>query len=206
MIEYVIAQSPDDRVIQKACDLLNKEGIVVIPTDTNWVMTASYDSKKAIDKLYRIKGVNKHHHFSLLCSDLSMASDVAVIQDSSFRFIKKLIPGSFTFILEAQHKVTKLLQASKTDKEIGIRFPPGVLPKQLISTFDKPLISTNITASMLGLDDSMVPYGYLIDEQFSHAVDLIVDPGEHEFLGQSTIISMTSDDIEIIRQGVGILK
>lgn len=205
MIEYVIAQSPDDRVIDKACDLLNKDGIIVIPTDTNWVMTASFDSKKAIDKLYRIKGENKHHHFSLLCSDLSMASDVAVIRDSSFRFIKKHIPGSFTFILEAQHRVTKLLQASKTDKEIGLRFPPGELARKLISSFQKPLVSTNITSKMLGLNDDILPYGYLIDEQLAHAVDLIIDPGEVEFLGQSTIISMTSDSIEILRQGVGII-
>lgn len=205
MIEYVISQSPDDRVIQKACDLLNKDGIVVIPTDTNWVMTASFDSKKAIDRLYRIKGESKHHHFSLLCSDLSMASDVAIINDTSFRFIKKHIPGSFTFILEAQHRVTKLLQASKTDKEIGLRFPPGVLARKLISSFEKPLVSTNISPKLLGLSDDILPYGYLIDEQLAHVVDLIIDPGEVDFLGQSTVVSMTNDSIEVIRQGVGIL-
>ncbi len=205
MIEYVIAQSPDDRVIQKACDLLNRDGIVVIPTDTNWVMTASFDSKKAIDRLYRIKGESKHHHFSLLCSDLSMASDVAVIHDSSFRFIKQHIPGSFTFILEAQHRVTKLLQASKTDKEIGIRFPPGLLARTLISNFGKPLVSTNISSQLIGLEEGIVPYGYIIDEQLAHVVDLIIDPGEVDFLGQSTIVSMTNDSIEITRQGVGII-
>lgn len=205
MIEYVIAQSPDDRVIQKACNHLNKDGIIVIPTDTNWVMTASFDSKKAIDRLYRIKGESKHHHFSLLCSDLSMASDVAIIDDSAFRFIKKHIPGSFTFILEAQHRVTKLLQASKTDKEIGIRFPPGLLARTLISSFGKPLVSTNISSQLIGLDEGIVPYGYIIDEQLAHVVDLIIDPGEVDFLGQSTIVSMTNDSIEITRQGVGII-
>ncbi len=205
MIEYVIPQSPDDRVLKKAYSLLDKDQIVVFPTDTNWVMTARFNSKKAIDQLYKIKGEQKSHHFSLLCSDLSMASEVAVITDSSFRFMKGLIPGHFTFILEAQRKMTKFLQASKTDKEIGVRFPPNNLTKTLLAGYGHALLSTNLSPKMLGLDEGFEPYGHLIDEQFGHAVGMIIDPGEYDFSGQSTVISLVGDEVEILRQGSGVI-
>lgn len=205
MIEYVIPQSPDDRVLKKAYNLLDQDEVLVFPTDTNWVMTARFNSKKAIDKLYRIKGEQKSHHFSLLCSDLSMASEVAVISDASFRFMKSRIPGHFTFILEAQRKMTKLLQASKTDKEIGLRFPPNHLTRSLLAGYGHALLSTNLSAKMLGLDDGIEPYGHLIDEQFGHAVGMIIDPGEYEFAGQSTIVSLIDDNVEILRHGSGII-
>lgn len=203
MIEYVIAQSPDDRILKRASDFLQRDGIVVFPTDTNWVMTVRYDSKKAIDKLYKIKGENRTHHFSLLCSDLSMASQVAVVHDAAFRYMKQLVPGSFTFILEAQHKMTKYLQASKTDKEIGIRIPPSHLARQLLATHGHALLSTNLTSKMLGIADELIPYGHIIDEQFGHAVSIIIDPGEYEFSGQSTVVSLIGDSIEVLRQGAG---
>lgn len=203
MIEYVVPQSPDDRVLKRASELLERDGIVVFPTDTNWVMTVRYDSKKGIDKLYRVKGESKSHHFSLLCSNLSMATEVAVITDSAFRFMKPLIPGAYTFILEAQHKTTKLLQASKSDKQVGIRFPPVKVAMAILNELDTPLLSTNVTCEMLGLGQDIVPYGQLIDEQFGHAVDMIIDPGEYEFCGASTVISLLNDTPEVLRLGAG---
>lgn len=203
LIEYVIPQNPDDRALKRACNFLEKDGIVIFPTDTNWIMAVRYDSKKAIDKLYRLKGENRTHHFSLLCSSLSMATSVAVITDASFRHIKPLIPGHYTFILEAQHRTTKLLQASKSDKQVGIRFPPAKLALTLIEELGMPLLSTNLTNEMLGLSADLVPYGQLIDEQFGHAVDMIIDPGEYEFCGGSTVISLLSDEPEVLRQGAG---
>ena len=203
MIEYVIPQSPDDRILKRASEFLERDGIVVFPTDTNWVMTVKHDSKKGSDRLYRVKGESKTHHFSLLCSNLSMATEVAVISDSSFRFIKPLIPGSYTFILEAQHRMTKLLQASKTDRQVGVRFPPSKLARALLDAVGAPLLSTNLNAQMLGLPKEMVPYGQLIDEQFGHAVEMIIDPGEYEFLGPSTVLNLIGDQVEVIRAGAG---
>lgn len=203
MIEYVIPQSPDDRVLKKAVELLERDGIIIFPTDTNWVMCAQCHNKKAIEKLYRLKGEQRSHHFSILCDDLSMATDVAIISDYAFRFIRPLIPGSYTFILQAQHKTTKFLQASKTDKEVGIRFPPTLLTRALLKHYARPLLSTNLTAPMLGLEEGILPYGQLIDDQFGHAVDMIIDPGEYEFAGQSTVVSLLNDDAVLIREGAG---
>lgn len=203
MIEYIIAQNPDDRILKKAQTILENDGVVVFPTDTNWVMTVRHDSKKAVERLYKIKGESRTHHFSLLCANVSMATDVAVISDHAFRFLRAHIPGHYTFILEAQRKVTKVLQASKTDREVGLRFPPAKLALTLIESFGAPLLSTNITSSMLGLALDIVPYGHLIDEQFGHAVDLIIDPSDYDFCGASTVISLMNDQVEIIREGAG---
>src|SRR5690606_32598828 len=140
----------------------------------------------------------KTHHFSLLCKDISMATEVAIINDANFRFIKPLIPGHYTFILEAQHKLTKLLSASRNDKQVGVRFVPSKLVSSLLDSFSHPLISTNLTHQMLNIDTSIDIYGHLIEEQFAHAVELIIDPGEYDFSGPSTIISLVGGEIEIL--------
>jgi tRNA threonylcarbamoyl adenosine modification protein (Sua5/YciO/YrdC/YwlC family) len=204
MIEYVIEHNPDDRVLKKAAQALEWGGLICFPTDTNWIVAAFPFSKEGLEKLYRLKGETPNKHFSLLCNSVSMASEVAIINDQSFKVIRQCIPGHFTFIFEATKKVTKCLKASKADKEIGIRFPPGKLVYKLIETSSFPLISTNITHQMLGLAEDEPIYSYHIEDKLSHCLDMIIDPGEFEFAGPSTIISLCSaEGIEILREGAG---
>lgn len=208
MIEYVIPHNPDTRVLEKASAILKDGGLICFPTDTSWIFAACSSNKTAIDKLYKIKKENKQKHFSILCDDISNASELAIINNNAFKILKRLIPGHFTFIFEATKKIAKLVQASKTDKEVGIRFVPSILVDKIIKTHGNLLISTNITNSLLGLDEDSEDniYSYLIEENCSNLISMIIDPGEFEFTGQSTIISFTSDTPEITRQGSGDVK
>ncbi|MGK0368068.1 MAG: tRNA A37 threonylcarbamoyladenosine synthetase subunit TsaC/SUA5/YrdC [Thermoproteota archaeon] len=95
------------------------------------------------------------------------------------------------------------MQASKTDKEIGIRFCPNQLTKKILDHHDGLLLSTNIPKEKLDLKEEDTIYGYLIEDKLSHSIDLIIDPGELEFVGLSTVISFYNDEIEIIREGAG---
>ncbi len=207
MIEYIIAENPDDRVLNKVSQALNNGELVCLPTDTNWVVLASPFSKKGVEKIYKYKDAPKLKAFSLLCDSISMASEVASIDDGVFRYIKRIIPGHFTFIFNASKKITKAVAANKTDHEVGIRFVPSTLVKRLLEVHGQPVLSSNIdvekfTAKVSSPDEV---YSYMIEEELGSVLSMIIDPGEHEFVGASTIVDFTSGEADIIRQGAGIL-
>jgi tRNA threonylcarbamoyl adenosine modification protein (Sua5/YciO/YrdC/YwlC family) len=205
MIEYVVEHNPDDRTLLKASQILRNGGLICFPTETNWVVVADPYQKVGVDKLYRLRHVDNTKHFTILCDSFKKAQEVSFIDDGSFRILKKIIPGSYTFIFEAQKKITKYLKASKIDKEVGIRFPPKPLCRRLLEVHGDVVISTHLTHDMLEMeDDGSVLYGALIDDYFGNQIDLVIDPGEYEFIGHSTtIIDFTSGAPEIIRQGAG---
>lgn len=205
MIKYVVSQNPDDRILKKASQVLSGGGLVSLPTDTNWVVVADIASKPAVEKIYRLKKAEAKKHFSVLCDGISRASEIAEIGDSSFRMLRGRVPGNFTFIFKAKKAIRKLLKASKRDREIGIRFPPSTLVQRLIEVHGKVLLSSNITHEMLGLEtQEMALYGFLIEDCLSHVIDLVLDPGEIEFAGGSTIVSLVdAGDPVVLRQGAG---
>ncbi|MBD65452.1 MAG: threonylcarbamoyl-AMP synthase [Halobacteriovoraceae bacterium] len=206
MIEYIIPHNPDDRILKKADELLQAGEIICFPTDTNWILAASSENKVGIEKLYKIKHESKQKHFSLLCSHISMASEVAIIDNQAFKFLKMITPGHYTFIFEATKKIAKHVQASKTDKEVGIRIVPLDFVSSIIDAHGHSLVSTNIPMNLLNLpEDSEEPiYSFMLEENISHLVAMIIDPGEHEFAGPSTIFNFTSDEAPVlVREGAG---
>ena len=164
MIEYIIPHSPDDRVLQKACTILKAGGLICLPTDTNWILIADPYHKDAIDKLYRIKKENGNKHFSLFCPNISIASELAHIDNQAFKLLKKISPGHYTFIFEAKKKISKTIKASKVDKEIGVRFVPSILVTKLLDTYGDIVISTNIPLASLGVNEGDDIYSYMIEE------------------------------------------
>lgn len=204
MIEYVFAHDPDDRIIEKAKGLLKVGQLIIIPTDTNWVIVADPFNKKAIESIYRLKGEERTHHFSLLCLDLSKASELAYIPDQAFRLIRNKIPGHYTFIFEATKKVIKAIKASKTDHQIGLRFVPEVLVTRLLETYGGPLISSHLDERLMkrSLEDGPI-YSYEIEEVIGSQIAMIIDPGELNFAGPSTIYDLRDGVMELVRSGVG---
>jgi len=202
MIEYVIAENPDDRILKKAADLLSSGKLVILPTDTNWVVVADPFSKKGVENLYSFKGEERSHHFSLLCDTIKRASESAFIDDNAYKILRNKIPCPFTFIFESRRPMIKALKASKADHQIGVRFSPSPLVKRLIEFYEKPLVSTNIPREKMGLNEDDEVYGFQIEESLGH-IALILDPGELEFLGQSTVIDFSTGVMELIREGVG---
>lgn len=204
MIQYVIANNPDDRVLKRASDFLKNGDLVCIPTDTNWVVIADPFSKKGVENIYKFKKVDKLKHFSMLCDSISRASEVAIIDDSIFKMLKRVVPGHFTFIFEATKKITKAVQANKMDHQVGIRFVPSVLVEKLLAVHGDVVISTNIDYQAFGLDEESL-YSYQLEEAIGGHLKMIIDPGDFEFAGVSTIVDFTTGAPEIVRQGVGII-
>lgn len=204
MIEYVIFHNPDDRILDKVNNILKSGGLVVFPTDTNWIVSCDPYSKKGIEKLYKLKNADKQKHFSLLCHDISLASKFAMIDNAAFKLIKRVIPGNYTFIFEASKLITRLLQASKSDKQVGIRFVPSELVSKIIDYFDGAVLSTNITSDIMEIPPEEPIYSYMIEEKLRGVVDLIVDPGEINFDGPSTIVDFSQGTGPmVVRVGAG---
>jgi tRNA threonylcarbamoyl adenosine modification protein (Sua5/YciO/YrdC/YwlC family) len=205
MIEYIIAHSPDDRVIENACKILKRGGIVCLPTDTNWILIADPTHKDGLEKLYKIKKENGNKHFSLFVPDISTASEVAFISDQAFKLLKKVTPGHYTFIFEAKKRIAKSIKATKTDKEVGLRFVPSILVETLLKAYGDVVISTNIPPQAIaGVNEGDEIYSYMIeDSSIKNLIDIIIDPGEIEFAGQSSIISFLGEIPEVVREGAG---
>lgn len=204
MIAYVQAHSPDNRVLENAFRILKSGGLIAFPTETNWVVVADPAEKKGIDRLYQLRHVDNTKHFTVLCSSFKRATEIAQIEDHAFALMKKVIPGPYTFILPAQKKIQKFLKASKTDHEVGVRFPPNKLCLSLIDAYDGILISSHINHEMIETEDDGVPlYSALIEDNLGHLIDLIIDPGEYEFLGPTTIVDFTQGTPEVVRIGSG---
>ncbi len=132
----------------------------------------------------------------------------------AYKFLRKKIPGPFTFIFMPTKDIPRCIKDYKKEKEIGIRIPKSVLCSKLISLFEKPLIITSITHSMLNdlissvdqlIDIESSICSYQIEEALGHRLSMIIDGGVEEFLGDSTIVNFSNNDgvPEVIRHGAG---
>lgn len=204
MIEYLIEQNPDDRILERAKGLINSGGLLCFPTETNWVVVCNPFDKKAVDKLYRFRHIENTKHLTVLCSSFSHAMEIAFISDGAFALMKKVVPGPYTFIFEAQKKITKFLKASKVDHQVGIRFPPNKITRTIIDECGGILLSSHLSHDMIEEADLNFPlYSALIEDHFGGLIDLIIDLGELEFKGPTTIIDFCSGAPEVQRVGVG---
>jgi len=204
MIEYVVEINPDDRILNRASQILKNGVLVCFPTETNWVAVCNPFSKPAVEKLYGLRHIQNSKHLSVLCASFQQAMEVAFIDDGAFKLLKKVIPGPYTFIFEAQKKITKFLKASKIDHQVGIRFPPKHFALCLLSSFDDVLLATHINHKMIeGSDPNFPLYSALIEDYFGNRIELIIDTGDCDFEGPTTIVDFTSGEPVVQRIGAG---
>lgn len=188
---------PQKRHIEKLVESLRNDGLIIYPTDTTYGLGGSLMSKKAIDKIYLLKPHKKKKPLTFLCSDLKHISTYANVSDLAYRVMKRLIPGPYTFILEATREVPKLVMTNR--KTVGIRVPDNNICLQIIEELGNPIISTTaVSAQKEYFDD---PYD--LRDRMGHAVDYIVDGGLLAF-EPSTVIDLTNpNEVTIIREGKG---
>lgn len=204
MIEYVIAENIDERILKRANLLMSEGKLIAFPTDTNWVVATSISNKKGVEALYKFKSEEKTKHFSLLTTCFKQAQEVAEISNQHYRLLRPFVPGPYTFIFSATKKACKMLKATKVDKEVGIRFSPSPVATALGISLEYPIISTNIRNEQIGVDSKDEIFSYLIEEKIGHQISMIIDPGEYQFLGSSSIINFTNNDIVIDRIGTSV--
>jgi tRNA threonylcarbamoyl adenosine modification protein (Sua5/YciO/YrdC/YwlC family) len=200
MLIRIYENNPNEKAIAQVVDVLQRGGVIVYPTDTVYGLGCDITNQKAIEKICRIKGIKPEKaNFSFVCYDLSHISEYTKpIENSTFRVLKKTLPGPFTFILNANNNVPKLLSSNK--KTVGIRVPDNNIAREIVRQLGNPIISTSIRD-----EDEIVEYSTdpeLIHEKFEDKVEIVVDGGYGDNLA-STIVDCTGAGFEIIRQGKG---
>ena len=135
--------NPHPRLLKQAVALLEKGGVLAVPTDSSYALVCHLDDKAAADNLRRIRGVDDKHHLTLLCRDLSELANYARVDNSQFRMIKSATPGPYTFILEASKEVPRRL-SHPSRKTIGLRVPDHTTLQDLLALHGAPLLATTL--------------------------------------------------------------
>ncbi len=200
MAQYfeVHPDNPHLRLLKQAVGLLEKGGIVAVPTDSSYALVCHIDDKAAADNLRRIRGVDDKHHLTLLCRDLSELANYARVDNKQFRLLKSATPGPYTFILEASKEVPRRLSHPQR-KTIGLRVPDNKVLKELLALHNGPLLATTLIArgETEPLNDAQD-----IRDRYEHDVAAVIDAGACP-LAPTTVVDLTSGEPVVTRQGRG---
>ncbi len=195
MLLSINPEHPEPRKIRRAVELVEAGEVIAYPTDTAYGLGCDLFNKKAIDRLYQIKPMAKSHQLSFVCPDLSDISRYALVDDCQYRMLRRLLPGPYTFILEATREVPKIVQSKR--KTVGIRVPDHPVILALVAELGRPMINT--TANIHGGDPFIDPFE--IDDEF-HGLGMVLDAGAGG-VDLTTIVDLTGGHMEVIREGAG---
>ncbi|MEX6625977.1 L-threonylcarbamoyladenylate synthase [Tenacibaculum salmonis] len=193
--------NPNPKEIAKIVKVLQNGGLIIYPTDTVYGLGCDITNTKALEKIAKIKGVKlEKSNFSFICNNLSHLSDyVKQIDSSIFKILKRALPGPYTFILPGSNSLPKVFKKRKT---IGIRIPDNIIAQTIVEALGNPIVSTSIHD-----EDEVIEYTTdpeLIFEKWQNIVDVVIDGGYGDNYA-STVIDLTTDSPEVIREGKGSL-
>ena len=198
----IYPENPNPKSIQKVIDVLKGGGLIIYPTDTVYGLGCDMTNLKALQRIAQIKGVKlEKANFSFICEDLSNLSDyVKQIDTSTFKILKRALPGPYTFILPGSKNLPNPFKKRKT---VGIRVPNHSITQAIVNTLGNPIVSTSIRD-----DDDIIEYTTdpeLIYEKWDNKVDLVIDAGYGDNQA-STVIDLSGDEPEVLREGKGSLE
>lgn len=191
-------ENPQPRLIRQVVDQLQEGAVIALPTDACYALACLPGDKAGADRVRRIRGVDETHHLTLLCRDLSELGEYAKVDNIAFRLMKGLIPGPYTFILPATREVPRRLQHPKR-RTIGMRVPDSPIVAALLAELGSPLMSATL---QLPGDEHPLSEPWEIEERLGRTVDLVIDGGAGT-LEPSTVIDLTGETPEVVRQGLG---
>ncbi len=190
--------NPQLRLIRQAVEIVRNGGVIVYPTDSCYAIGCALGNKAAQERIRRIRQLDANHHFTLVCRDLSEISAYAKVDDFSYRLMKQLTPGPYTFLLPATREVPRRLQNPKR-KSIGLRVPENPISQCLLEELGEPLMSSTL---LLPGDEHPLTDAMEIRERLERQVELIIDGGNCG-LEPTTIVDLYGGTPEILRQGKG---
>ncbi len=193
--------NPNERQVRKVAECLKNGGIIIAPTDTVYGISCDMYNVKAFEKLCMLTHkIKEKSGFSFICSDLSHLSDFTrPINNTVFKLMKQLLPGPYTFVLEANSNVPKLIQKKKT---VGIRVPNNNISRAIVQALGNPMLNASLKN-----DDDIQEYitdPELIYERYADKVDMVIDGGYGGCM-PSTVLNCVNGEIELIREGKGIV-
>lgn len=207
MIEYVVAENPDSRIMRRAAIVLEGGGLVAAPTDTSWSVFCSMASKDGVAALKKLRGADRKRPPTAVCSTISQIAELCDVDSSAFRLIKRLAPGPYVFVLPSTNRAMKDFDLHRA--ELGVRIPAHRVPVAMVEALGRPLLS--VTAKRAMLDPDLGEPDFPEEELFSAGweledlpgVALILDPGEENERRLSTVLDLRGGDVVVLRLGAG---
>jgi tRNA threonylcarbamoyl adenosine modification protein (Sua5/YciO/YrdC/YwlC family) len=191
-------RNPQLRLIRQAVALVRAGGVIVYPTDSCYALGCHIGDKEALERIRRIRNADRHHHFTLVCRDLSEIARYARVNNSQYRFLRAHTPGPFTFLLAATRETPRRLQNPRR-RTIGIRVPDHRVPQLLLAELGEPLMSSTL---LLPGDEQPMTNAREIRDRLEHEVDAVLDGGNCG-LEPSTVVDLAVEPPTIVRLGKG---
>ena len=197
-------EHPEESKIRFIAECLNDDGVIIYPTDTVYGIGCHIHKPKAIEKICRIKGIKvEKANFSFIFYDLSHLSDFTKpVDNSTYKIMRKALPGPFTFILHSGSEIPKIFRSRK--KTIGIRVPDNIISREIVKELGCPLMNSSLHDE----EDEITEYmndPEQIHNKYHKLVDIVIDGGYGNFIA-STVVDCSGGGINIIRQGMGIIE
>jgi tRNA threonylcarbamoyl adenosine modification protein (Sua5/YciO/YrdC/YwlC family) len=190
--------NPQPRLIRHAADILRDGGLAAIPTDCAWSLVGHMGDARVLERIRRIRDVDVHHHFTMMCRDLSEIATLAKVDNAQFRLLKSATPGPYTFILEATRELPRRILHPKR-KTIGLRVPDHPVVSALLEALGEPLLGSTL---LLPGEDLPLTDAEDIRERLQHELDLVIDAG-HCGTQPTSVIDLSSGTPELVRAGAG---
>lgn len=196
MILQINSVHPQPRRIKQVADVLRGDGVIIYPTDTVYGLGCDINSKKALERVRRIKRIDNKRHLTFVFADLKQISFYAQVTDNAYRILRRFLPGPYTFVLKATRLVPRIVLTKRN--EVGIRIPDNRVCQALVAEVGNPILSSSVRMP----DDQLLDDPREIERIYKGQVDLIVDGGV--FLPEpSSIVSLLDDSPSVLRVGKG---
>lgn len=192
--------NPQVRLVRQAAELLRGGAVIAYPTDSCYALGCHIGDKDALERIRRIREADRHHHFTLVCRDLTEIARYAKVDTRQFRLLKACTPGPYTFLLEATRETPRRLQHEKR-RTIGIRVPDHEVPRMLLAELGEPIMSSTL---MLPGDDLPLNDGDEIEARLGHQIDALLDGGSCG-IEPTTVVDLADGTPTVVRQGRGSL-
>lgn len=190
--------NPQSRLIREAVQVVQRGGIIVYPTDSGYALGCQLGNKQALERIRRLRNLDKNHNMTLVCRDLSELSTYAKVNNITFRLLKSFTPGAYTFILQATNEVPRLMLHPKR-RTLGLRIPDNAICLSLLECLEQPLLSTTL---ILPDAESPLTEPAAIHDLLGPQIDLMIDGGSCGYQ-PTTVIDLTGDSPIVMREGKG---
>jgi tRNA threonylcarbamoyl adenosine modification protein (Sua5/YciO/YrdC/YwlC family) len=193
--------NPQPRLITQVVESLRDDALIAYPTDSGYALGAQLGNRDGRDRILAIRGLDDHHHFTLMCKDFSQLGQFVHVDNAAFRAIKAATPGPYTFILPATGEVPKRLMHPKK-RTVGVRIPDHALVSAILEELGEPILTSTL---ILPGEDEARTMGWEIKEELDHVVDIVIEAGETP-AQPTSVIDWSGSEPEVVRRGAGAVE
>ena len=196
MLLAINPDNPQQRLVRQVVDILEKGGVIAYPTDTTYGIGCSIFSRKGVERIYQIKQREKKKPFSFICASQADISKYAQVSNYAFKLMKRLLPGAYTFVLDATKIVPDLLTTKQ--KTVGVRMPDNAICAAIVEMLGHPIVTTS--ANLSGEEPIGDPRE--VFRLMGKQLDVVVDGGMLS-ADVSSVVSLLGDRPVVLRSGAG---